>query len=362
MKKILILSSIWGHESIAKGARDALKGSGFKTQLEIIQIDPFSARSYKTFYKFAPGFFQSAFNLAKYKVTGRVLDKYFEASYLNTIEKLIKGFRPDVVISSYFGFDSSIEKLKVKYKFHYLNIVADPWTFTRIHTSKNTINLVFDEKSKEKAENYVRAGYVASTGWFVEDKYNTRLKKEKALKIIGVEEDKFTICVTGGSEGTFDVLKIVNSFIGRKRNIQILFMCGKNKQLYDLVKGLAKILGESKRIKIFPFSFTSRMNLFMRASDLVIGKAGPNTIFESVACGVPFFAVSHISGQEDGNLELIKKYNIGYAEENPIKIAKTLKTVIKNPSLLKRFDKPIQNLSGYNKSSRSKLLEIISSL
>lgn len=357
--KVLILSSIWGHESIAKGVNDVLKKNGFKTRLEIIRIDPFFEKFYKTFYRFAPGLFKMAFHLAKYETTNKMFRKYFEANHFKTIERLVHDYQPDLVISSYFVFDSSIKKLKHKFKFRYLNVVSDPWTFTRIHVSKSALNLVFDQKAKEKAEGYVHAKQIATTGWFVEDKYNTKLTKDNARKIIGVDRERLTVCVTGGSEGTFDVLKITNSFINNQKDVQMLFMCGKNKQLYDLVNNFAKILGKNKKIKIFSYKYTSRMNIFMRASDLVVGKAGPNTIFESVACGVPFFAISHISGQEDGNLELIKKYRIGYAEESPIKIARILGLILKKPLVLEKFQKPIQLLSQKNQNSQARLLEIL---
>lgn len=361
MKKVLILSSIWGHESIAKGVSDALKTSDFETHLEIIRIDPFSETAYKTFYRFLPKLFKTTFKLAKYKLIGKITDKYFEASYFKFVQKLVRKYKPDIIISCYFAFNSSVEKLKNKYKFQYLNIISDPWTFTKIHISKKGLNLVFDRKALTKMESLFHPRGLAQVGWFVESKFNTKLTRANARRYLGIDPHTFTLCVTGGSEGTYDILKIINSFVNNRRGVQILFMCGRNRQLYDLSSSFAKLLKKNKKIKIFPFKFTSRMNLYMSASDLVIGKAGPNTIFESVASGVPFFAVSHISGQEDGNLEIIKKYNIGYAEENPKKIAKILKAVIKNPDVLKKFQKPIQALSKYNQDSGRKLLELLTS-
>ena len=47
------------------------------------------------------------------------------------------------------------------------------------------------------------------------------------------------------------------------------------------------------------------------ASDIVFGKAGPNFLFDSVACQKPFVSMTHIGGQEDGNVELIKKKKLG---------------------------------------------------
>jgi processive 1,2-diacylglycerol beta-glucosyltransferase len=344
---------------MAKGVYDALKGSGFHTHLETIRIDPLSETAYKAIYRFLPKLFKTTFKLGKYEFVGRVVEKYCEKSYFKLIEHLVKKYKPDVVMSSYLAFNSSAEKLKKRFGFKYLNVVSDPWTVTRIHFSQKGLNLVFDKHTMGTVKKHSYASMAVAVGWFVENKFNTKLTKPEARKILGINPNILTVCVTGGSEGTYDILKIVNSFVNLKHPVQILFMCGKNKQLYDLVSGFSGMLGGSNKIRIFPYKYTSKMNLYMNASDLVVGKAGPNTIFESVACGVPFFAVSHISGQEDGNLELIKKYNIGYAEENPIKIARILKLVIKKPSVLKGFNKSIGLLAQYNKGSQSKLLELL---
>lgn len=360
MKKILILTSIWGHESIARGVFDALKESDYETHLEIIRIDPFSEKSYKAVYRVGPKLFKIAFKLATYEIPVKVVGKYFKQSYFKLIENMVKTEKPDIVISSYFAFNSSLETLEKKFKFKYINVIPDPWSVTRLHFSPKALNLIFDKHSINRALKYVRRENLAETGWFVEDRFNTKLTKADVRKNLGLDPKVLTLCVTGGSEGTYDILKIINSFVNTKKHIQILFMCGKNNQIYDLARGFAKVLGKRSRVRIFPHKYTSRMNLYIRSSDLVIGKAGPNTIFESVASGVPFFAVSHISGQEDGNLELIKKYNIGYAEENPLKIAGVLKTVIARPEVLRKFASPIKKLADYNSASRAKLLELLS--
>ena len=77
--------------------------------------------------------------------------------------------------------------------------------------------------------------------------------------------------------------------------------------------------------------FTKELDKYIKISDLVIGKAGPNLLFETVAAKKPFMAVSHIHGQEDGNLEIIRNYKIGFVEENQIKAIKLIKSIINKP-------------------------------
>jgi UDP-N-acetylglucosamine:LPS N-acetylglucosamine transferase len=100
----------------------------------------------------------------------------------------------------------------------------------------------------------------------------------------------------------------------------------------------------------------------MQAADLVIGKAGPNMLFETVATETPFFAITHIAGQEDGNLDIIRDYNLGYVEENILKAQRILKQIINHPEQLDKFKTDILKLKKYNQQSKEKLLKIIANL
>jgi UDP-N-acetylglucosamine:LPS N-acetylglucosamine transferase len=100
----------------------------------------------------------------------------------------------------------------------------------------------------------------------------------------------------------------------------------------------------------------------MQASDLVIGKAGPNLLFETVATKTPFFAITHIAGQEDGNLDIIKEYKLGYVEENTIKANRLLGDIINHPEKLKKFLPHIEKLATYNRQAANILSQTISKL
>jgi len=361
-KKILIVSMIWGHRSIAQGIYDSLKDSGHNLRLEIIKIDPFLSKSYNVLYRFFPWLFKAAFQVSKFESANKIAYKYFESGHFDIIEKTVRKAARDIIINTYPGFNSSLEKLIKKYKFEHINVISDPWTFSKIHVTKGGINLVFDKFALRKIKRLSPHAKSQAVGWFTGQKYYQAMDKAAARKNLWLDTNKFTICISGGSEGTYHVLKIVGSLIRRDQNLQILFMCGENKQLYKLVAKTAKIFAKYRKIKVIPYRYTKKMDVFVKASDLVVGKAGPNTIFECVAAQVPFFAITHISGQEDGNLDLIKKYRIGYVEENPINAVRKIREIIKHPQTLKKLQKPLSTLANYNAASSQRLNEIISSL
>ena len=75
-----------------------------------------------------------------------------------------------------------------------------------------------------------------------------------------------------------------------------------------------------------------------------MGKAGSNLLFESIVLGIPFLATGYPPEHEKGNLELIKKYQIGFVEENPKKAAKLIKRLAKNTKPLDSLKPNIQRL------------------
>lgn len=360
MAKILIVSTDWGHGSIAKGVKDAIGGS-HKTDLAIIGVEKFSKASYEFIYKFIPGFFRIIFFLSSVDFLRQLFNYYAENSYKKRLKLEIKKSKPDIVINTYFAFNSSLEELKKEFGFRFINVLADPLTFSRVLISLEAENLVFDEYSFRKMKSFSPKAQGQPVGWFSEKKFYEIAKEGKRIlrKSLDLKPDKFTLCITSGSEGTYHVLKIVNTFLNPKYDMQVVIMCGNNKQMLDAVKALRSVSETIGGPNIIGVPYTTEIHKYLRAADLVIGKAGPNTIFETVAALTPFFVISHVAGQEDGNLNIIKKYKIGYVEENIIRATKILQKIIENPKLLNRFNKNLRKLSTYCRSSENKLISIL---
>ena len=360
MTKIIIFSTKWGHGSMAKALKEAV-GKNYDAEIYIIEIETFSKVSYEFIYKFIPGFFKLIFAASEIGIIKRIFDKHMEKSYKKQLESKIKRVKPKIVISTYFAFNSSLESLKKRFGFRIINVLANPLTFNKIEVSEHTENLVFDMNSMKKMRAFNPKALGDYVGWFTERKFYDieKEKRQSVRKKLEIDPNKFTMCVTSGSEGTYNVLKIVRTFLNPKYKIQVLIMCGNNTELLRAVRTLKSVSHTIGGPEIIAIPFTNEVQKYLRASDLVVGKAGPNTMFESVATLTPFFAISHVSGQEDGNLEIIKRYKIGYVEENPIKASQKLKEIIENPKVLYKFQKNLKTLSNYCQGSEDKLLKIL---
>jgi len=360
MKKVLITSTRWGHTSIAKAIEEILKDQ-HQVKLEHIEVEPFSKTSYHLIYKFFPGFFRFVYFLSKFKIFRQFFNFYVERDYKGKLEALIKKINPDVVINVYFAFNSSIESLQPKYDFRLINVLADPWTFSKILVSENGENVTFDEYSLRKLKSFYPKAKAISAGWFTEKKYHKVKNIDRKLirRKLGLDPNIFTLCVVSGSEGTFNVFKILSTLLNPNNKMQVIILCGNNSEMFRIVKTLKSLSEKIRGPKIIGIAYTESMQDYLRASDLVVGKAGPNTMLQSVATLTPFFAISHISGQEDGNLDIIRRYKFGYVEENPRLATQKLKQIIQNPKTSNKFQKNLKILSDYCRGSEEKLLTLL---
>jgi len=105
-------------------------------------------------------------------------------------------------------------------------------------------------------------------------------KKNEAKKYFGLDENKFTILVLGGSLGAESINNAMANCIEEleKNNLQIIWQTGKN--YYDKFKKFNFI-----SVKIL--DFIDDMNKAYSACDLLVARAGATTIAELSVLGIP---------------------------------------------------------------------------
>lgn len=65
------------------------------------------------------------------------------------------------------------------------------------------------------------------------------------------------------------------------------------------------------------YNFTHQMPAMMRASDMILCKAGGLIVTEALACGLPLLLVQVLPGQEEGNAEYIVQHGAGELVREP---------------------------------------------
>jgi len=366
MKTIGIFTSGYGHESIAEAiAEDIRHFAKNKYKIKTFKQELILDFAYSSLYRLNPSAlgppFRVVSNLLK---TDKKLKKIVESLFLANNERQIKTFvkkhKINLATSTYFVYNPALEKIQAKFKIPLINVFTDPKTIHPLAVPELAqSNLVFDDKSEVNSS----AHPLKPAGWFVRERFEEDYDQQDVRRQLQIA-NRLTILIVSGSEGANAVLKILPSIINCTKPVNFIIACGNNKFLYNNILGIKQSLEKlsSSQAVLQPLGFTKELHRYMQAADLVIGKAGPNTLFESVATLTPFFAITHIHGQEDGNLEIIKDYQLGFVEENASKANRKLTAILKKPEQLAKFQPHLLKLKKYNQGAGKILLEEIERL
>ncbi len=134
----------------------------------------------------------------------------------------------------------------------------------------------------------------------------------------GLREDRMTILVAGGGEGSGNLLKQVRALAWRDRPWQVIAVCGRNEKLR---RRLARVRFATP-IRIF--GFVENMPELMRASDLVVSKAGPGAIAEALTTGLPIMLTGYLPGQETENVTFVTMTGFGLYAPKPEQLLESI--------------------------------------
>lgn len=137
--------------------------------------------------------------------------------------------------------------------------------------------------------------------------------RKEFLTSLGLEAEKTTIFLNAGWAGGGNMLDMYHQLRKVKKDIQIIFLCGRNEELYNKVKAAAA----SHPVKTAVMPYYDRMADIMSHVDLMVTKAGGLTTFEAISKKLPlvFDTITHPMPQELGTVQLLVKENLAYKVE-----------------------------------------------
>jgi UDP-N-acetylglucosamine:LPS N-acetylglucosamine transferase len=361
---VAIFTSAEGHLSLAEAAKETFTAAGYS--VVVFEVVDGLFPLYIFLYQFFPSVSGFFFNATTNQVLLKRVKDFCKKRHDASLVKFFNEHQPDLLISTYFMYNPTLEELSAKHDVPLINILPDPKTIHPLLVSPGAaMNIAFDETAVKRVQRDFPDDQVKvkALGWLVRDRFNAEYDQTEVRQELRLETQMFTILLSTGSDGTNHILKILPSLLKLKTPLQLIVACGHNQTLLKGVSTLQKLwINQSSPHRLTALEFTPHLYRYVQAADLVLGKAGPNSLFETTACLKPFFAVTHISGQEDGNLDLIKEYHLGYVEEEPRKAAKLLQTIIGDTSQLKNFYPSLLKMAKTNHQTKTSLLQLASSL
>ena len=355
MKKILILTTTEGHESIANAVQEIFAEKKVFTTQKILIEEP-GLKYYEWLYKRSPHLFKPFYRLSFLPIVNFSIKKILFKNHFDRLNEIIKNDPPDIVINTSFGFSPALEKLKKMYNFTFINIVPNPRTFFPQDIAQTAdANIVFDDEITKMAKKMNPTATITPLGWFVQQRYEPA-NKQDVRNELKIELNSLCFLFTSGSQGTESVFQLVKNISVQLQTqpVTLIVACGRNAKLFSAIQSIQ----HTPNVTIIPLAFTKELHKYMQASDLVIGKAGPNTIFEATATHTLFFVTTHVGGLEDGNVEIVKEYRLGFVEEDLERATQKLLIIIEHPTVL-THNSGVETMASYNRQAKSKLIDLV---
>lgn len=257
------------------------------------------------------------------------LEKMGRPFILKELTDLIQDKMPDVVVSVH----PMINHLTVRAikqsgkKTPFVVAITDPVTLHRAWIAPEAdLCIVATPEAREMAikygmpENKIKViGMPIDPKFFLKDKEKQEARKKDHLK-----PKMFTVLLMGGGEGAGKMYEIIDEFNREKLKIQLIVIAGRNKKLETRLKRSMKKFHFPMRV----YGFTDQVHELMAESDMIITKAGPGTIAEALAMGLPIIITSWLPGQEEGNVEFVVRENVGRVSKNPKKVVEIVKELM----------------------------------
>jgi UDP-N-acetylglucosamine:LPS N-acetylglucosamine transferase len=127
-----------------------------------------------------------------------------------------------------------------------------------------------------------------------------------ALEEFGLRGDLPTVLIFFGGQGSKYLVDIARRLDASAIPLNMIVICGGHKVAYE---ALGKWRSRQPKLVV---GYTARVADYMRLANVMVGKPGPISIYEAIACRVPLVLVDNPS------LRLLFEYNLSWVEQQGI--------------------------------------------
>ena len=349
MKKILLLTAGFGegHNTAARNINEALQEHP-DVETRIVDIYlltlPRVNKIMQWGYIFAinkhPFIWELIFNFLN--KPGSLEKTLFMARHLRrAVGKLIGDFSPDVIISTYPLYAFLIKQLREScHPACHVPLVTMITDSTAVNTSwyraGSEFFITVDEETTAIIENdHVPREKIKTLGFPVAPRLATlsqeSISEKHPWKILYLPSSKVM--------HTLEVIEVLR----RIPNVHLTVVTGRLDDLHAALKKSPLIDGEQVRL----LGWTDQMPELLTSHHLYIGKAGGAIVHEAMAAQCPILVSHVVPGQEEGNIELIERHDIGrLGVHYPVNLAATVTEVFSHDAAMwHRWKKHLKEIS-----------------
>jgi processive 1,2-diacylglycerol beta-glucosyltransferase len=274
---------------------------------------------------------------------------------LNTapMVRMLKRVQPDLCVATHFLPAEIIAWLIAKRKLHARNAIVV--TDYDVHAmwlcrTVDRYYVAIDEAAEYLTRIGVPREKLRVTGIPVDPLFSKPLDRAEARRVLGLDPSALSILVSAGGYGIGPVEQLVNDLLALQRPWQIIAIAGKaekvRKRLEEISRKAGKLPNGAPRL--VPVGFTTDMDKYMAAADLLVGKAGGLTTSEALSRILPMALIEPIPGQEERNADHLLEAGAAIRCNNLPAAAWKIAALLDDPPRLERMRDAARSMAKPN--------------
>lgn len=220
--------------------------------------------------------------------------------------KMIEHYQPDFVVCTHFLPAEMVSWLRAKGRLATKQAIVvtdfDVHAMWLCHHFEQYF-VALDETRAHLEKLGIPPEKVSVTGIPI-DPIFAEVKDKRAMRTkFGLDEDRTTILISAGGFGVGPIEHLVQSLLEMRHTAQVVAICGRSKELKARLDQLAEKVPPGHRVTLHAVGYTTEMDEYMSAADILVGKPGGLTTSEALAKRLVPVIVNPIPGQEERNAD-----------------------------------------------------------
>lgn len=356
MKKIVILYSTggMGHKKAALAIADSFARGEGEVEIETIDVLDYGNKMYhflyKDFYVYmmtrGRGLWGLLYDFSNIPFVDHMTRKgrgKLDYKSLDGLGRDLRRKSPDAIIATHFLLPSIAYILKkdLKLKAKLYTVITDygPHSYwLSDHIDKFFVGS--DPVALEMDNRNVPLDKIEVSGIPTGSEFSADFDRDHLLKLYNVDGSKKTVFMMSGGFGVGPMEKMLLSLNDCEADIQVITVCGHNKQVCDNIDRLRKKLD----YPVILFGFTDKVAELMAVSDIMITKAGGISTTEALNSHLPMVLFGSVPGQETWNEKMLLEAGAAFKAKKVHQIPALVDKLLKSENVRNDLRSAIEGL------------------
>lgn len=349
IRKVLILTASTGagHNQAAKSLQIKYEQAGHCVR--VVDILKETSKAYEVMigdgYEFVaanmPEVYRAMYEVADMKGFNKLANRYGLPGANLKLEKIIKDYKPDVIIGTHAFAVGIVTSLKRRCEIDakFISVVTDFRAHFAYYSQLVDAYIVGSEYTKASL---VTKGIPASKIYPYGIPINLAFLEADNQQTPSIKKDDFNVLVMAGSMGVAKIAEVIKEVV-ENPDYKVTIVCGKNEKLFKTVTAMYGPYIDGERVIVY--GFTKEIPRLMSEADVLITKPGGLTTTEALQKSVPMIVPFAIPGQEEENAEFLEENGVALRASTAQAVGRGVKTLYENRKLHHRMVYKMQKIA-----------------